>query len=196
MSYAVHLRDRRTGERVVRNMDLSWDGESSVFWWREHSMSNDCNRSMLMYDRDRRRKLSFSAYHNVIVVDKIVHHDVIVYQDEGADQPIADPAQDRLEAHILAGAAQFSELQGVLMEVNRDIPLAIEQARAERDALAQSGYEPALALLPKMDAALEAAERIVAAEAAGEFLSETDIAILDQVGDEVSNNLFALVPLA
>lgn len=44
MSYAVTIRDAKTGEtRVCRMDDLEWNG---LFWWKEGNAACDCNRGM------------------------------------------------------------------------------------------------------------------------------------------------------
>lgn len=193
MAYEVHFRDRRTGERQVRTTQMIWDG-SSAFWWREHGMSDDSNRSAAMYDHDPRRMLATSRYRNVIVVEKIVHDGAVVFQDEGADQTIPDAALDLLDARLQATAVQFQELWDCLLNVNRDIPLAIEKARMERDRLAS--HEAGQRWLPELDAALAAAERIDAQDRGGEPLSEDDLATLKRVAEAVCEQMWSSLPLS
>lgn len=194
MAYEVHFRDRRTGERAVRTTNLDWDGDSSPFWWREHGMSDDGNRSAAMYDHDPRKTLAASRYRNVIVVEKIVNAGAVVFQDEGSDVPIPDSALDLLDAHMQSAAVQFQELWCCLMHVNRDIPLAIEKARMERDRLAS--HEAGQRWLPELDAALAAAERIDAQDKARDPLSEDDLATLERVADQVCEEMWANLPLS
>lgn len=194
MAYEVHFRDRRTGERVVRTTNLNWEGESSVFWWREHGMSDDANRSAAMYDHDSRKQLAASRTRNVIVVEKIVLDGAVVYQDEGADQPIADSTLDLLDAHLQSAAVQFQALWDCLVYVNRDIPLAIEKARLERDRLAS--HAAGQRWLPELDAALAAAERIDKQDKGSEPLSEDDLATLERVAQEVCEQMWANLPLS
>lgn len=132
----VTLRDRRDGTVVVKTLtaDYNWDAvDGSRFWWAEHGMSCDINRSKLMYD-DALKHLQSSRDRPIIVVDFLSVDDELVYQDSDAWRHSAPG--DMEWAQLVGAEDNLSTLQLALQDSSVDSAMALQRARLAVTTLA------------------------------------------------------------
>jgi len=109
----VTFRDRRNGNVVVKLLqkDYYWNAkDGSRFWWAEHGMSDDSNRSTIMYD-DPLMHIYASRERPLIVVDMLAVDGLVVYQDEPAW--LACPDGDMFAAQLEDAFDAFDVLLSV-----------------------------------------------------------------------------------
>lgn len=81
MAIEVHFFLRSTKQRVIRTMDLQWNGP---FIWKDGNFACDCNRSLFFYESDCSKEFGCNCgLPNIIVVERIVSGGKEVYADEG-----------------------------------------------------------------------------------------------------------------
>ncbi len=152
MAISVHFYDRRNNLRKVVDMpELSWDGP---FMWAEHSYSDDCRRSKMMYGAEQ---LAYSSQINLIVVEKIVSVGQVVYEE------LATPLPPLLVALLVAKSA-FASVEdcALTMRKPQDLPEAVAKLKLAREALA--ACEDTTEALGYLDDAVERANKVIAYE--------------------------------
>jgi hypothetical protein len=153
MSTKVHFYDRRNGERKVASIDTDWWGP---FQWAAGNYRCDCNRSRYMYGQDS-DQISCAAI-NLILVEKIVRGDEIVYQEVIRDM------SPRLVA-ILWARERLLALDGMATESREpgELEKVIEQVSERKSSL--SAIEDTAAFVALCDQSIASGNKIAAYEA-------------------------------